>query len=91
LNIFSSIFFDFLCFSLIFFDRFYLIFFDFFRFYLIFFDFLRFYFIFFNFFKFLKLKKNGRFWVPKAEFSEKKHQGSVRYCREHLGIRSRPW
>ena len=31
---------------------------------------------------------SGRLWVPKAEISVEENQGSVRYCREHLGIRS---
>ena len=33
----------------------------------------------------------ARFWVPKAEFSQEENQGSVRYLREHLGIRSPAW
>ena len=31
---------------------------------------------------------SGRFWVPKAEYSPEENQRSVRYLREHLGIKS---
>ena len=38
--------------------------------------------------RFRSRKVSGRFWVPKAEFSQEENQRSERDLREHLGIRS---